>query len=254
MSASVTAGTGGVPLLGAALLERDVELVDLTGEFYQGMPMFSLHQAPFIMVNHTHEEAITRLGVSLPFSANNLLISEHTGTHTDAIYEYDEEGPTLSEIPLEYYYGSAVCLDVSELRFPERIEPDRLERALEESGQEIRQGDILLLYTGHHERVWPEQRYLTEYSGLSEAGTRWIAERGVVNIGIDAVSIDAADDMDFLAHVVCKEFHIVNTESLTNLSKVAGKRFLFLGLPLAIRRGTGSPIRAVALVGGAGSA
>ncbi len=253
MSANVQAGSGGVPLLGAELLARDAELVDLTGEFFQGMPMFALHQAPFIMVNHTHEEAITRLGVTLPFSANNLLISEHTGTHTDAIYEYDQDGPTLSESPLEYYYGSAICLDVSDLRFPERIEPERLERALAESGQELRKGDIVLLYTGTHERLWPEQRYISEYCGLSEAGARWLAERGVVNIGIDAVSIDAADDPDFLGHIVCKEFHIVNTESLTNLSKVAGKRFLYLGLPLAIRGGTGSPIRAVAILNGPGA-
>jgi kynurenine formamidase len=238
----------GVPALGPELLERKIELIDLTGEFYQGMPMFALHQAPFIMVNHTHQEAVTRLGVNLPFSARNLLISEHTGTHTDAIYEYDENGPTLSESPLEYYYGDAVCLDVSDTRHPDRIEPDILERALDRSGQEIRQGDIVLLYTGTHERLWPEQRFLTEYTGLSEAATRWLAERGVVNIGIDAVSIDAHDDADFRAHVVCKEFQIVNTESLTNLSKVANRRFVFLGLPLAIRGGTGSPIRAVALL------
>jgi kynurenine formamidase len=248
MSATANDKKTGAPTLGAELLERRIELVDLTGEFYQGMPMFALHQAPFIMVNHTHEEAITRLGVNLPFSARNLLISEHTGTHTDAIYEYDEDGPTLSQSPLSYYWGDAVCIDVSDTVYPDRIEPDVLERALERSGQEIRKGDIVLLYTGTHEKLWPEQRYITEYTGLSEAGARWLAERGVVNIGIDAVSIDAWDDADFMAHIVCKEFQIVNTESLTNLSKVANKRFLFMGLPLAIKDGTGSPIRAVALL------
>ncbi|MCW2999583.1 MAG: hypothetical protein JWN65_3132 [Solirubrobacterales bacterium] len=249
MSATEKDASKGVPSLGAALLERRMQLVDLTAEIYQGMPMFGLHQAPFIMVNHTHEEAITRLGVNLRFSARNLLISEHTGTHTDAIFEYDEDGPTLTESPLEYYYGDAICIDVSDTRYPDRLEPDVLERALERSGQEIRQGDIVLLYTGTHERLWPSQTYLTDYAGLSEAGARWLAERGVVNIGTDAVSIDAADDEYFLAHVVCKEFQIVNTESLTNLSKVANQRFTFLGLPLNIRGGTGSPIRAVALLG-----
>jgi kynurenine formamidase len=248
MTTGEQTGRKGVPVLGGELLDRRVELVNLTAEIFQGMPCFGLHQRPYIMVNHTHEEAITRLGVSMPFSAHNLLMSEHTGTHTDAIYEYDEEAPTLSDTPLEYYYGDAVCLDVSHVRFPARLEPDVLERALEASGQEIRRGDIVLLHTGTHERLWPQEIYLTEYSGLSEAGARWLAERGVVNIGIDAISIDASDDPDFLAHQVCKEFQIVNTESLTNLSKVAGRRFLFLGLPLAIREGTGSPIRAVALM------
>ncbi|MDX6585152.1 MAG: hypothetical protein QOI10_4336 [Solirubrobacterales bacterium] len=240
---------GAGPRLGPELLNRSLQLIDLTAEIYQGMPMFGLHQAPFIMVNHTHEEALTRLGVNLPFTARNLLISEHTGTHTDAIYEYDPDGPTLTESPLEYYYGEAVCIDVSDTRFPDRLEPDVLERAVERSGQEIRKGDIVLLHTGTHERLWPSQTYLSEYSALSEAGARWLAERGVVNIGIDAVSIDAADDEDFMAHVVCKEFQIVNTESLTNLSKVSNQRFTFLGLPLNLRGGTGSPIRAVALLG-----
>lgn len=249
MTDTPKASPKGIPALGAHLLDRNLEIVDLTAEFYQGMPMFALHQAPFIMVNHTHAEAKTRLGVNLPFTARNLLISEHTGTHTDAIFEYDDEGPTLSDSRLEYYYGDAVCIDVSDTRFPDRLEPHVLERALARSGQEIRHGDIVLLHTGTHERLWPSQTYLSEYSALSEAGARWLAERGAVNIGIDAVSIDAADDEDFMAHVVCKEFQIVNTESLTNLSKVSNKRFTYFGLPLAIRGGTGSPIRAFALLG-----
>jgi kynurenine formamidase len=40
----------------------------------------------------------------------------------------------------------------------------------------------------------------------------------------------------------------MNTENLCNLDKVVGKRFTFIGLPLKIRGGTGSPIRAIALL------
>ena len=43
-------------------------------------------------------------------------------------------------------------------------------------------------------------------------------------------------------------YNITNTENLCNLDLVANKRFLYIGLPLKIREGTGSPIRAVALV------
>jgi kynurenine formamidase len=42
-----------------------------------------------------------------------------------------------------------------------------------------------------------------------------------------------------------KSTHI---ENLCNLDKVVGKRFTFIMLPLKIRKGTGSPIRAIALV------
>jgi kynurenine formamidase len=39
-----------------------------------------------------------------------------------------------------------------------------------------------------------------------------------------------------------------NTENLTNLHLLVGRRFTFFGLPLKLRRGTGSPIRAVAIL------
>ena len=182
----------------------------------------------------------------MSFEAHNLMISEHTGTHTDAIFEYDPDGPTIDKTPLEYYYGEAVCLDVSSTRYPGYITPVVLEAALKDSGQEIRRGDIALLYTGHGARTLPNWNYLRDQAGLDRDGALWLAKRGVVNIGIDAVSIDHSDDAEFSAHVVCKEYQIVNTESLTNLRQLAGKRVRYFGLPLRIRAGTGSPIRAVA--------
>jgi kynurenine formamidase len=41
---------------------------------------------------------------------------------------------------------------------------------------------------------------------------------------------------------------MVNTESLCNLEQLIGKRFTYFGLPLNIDGGTGSPIRAVAVL------
>lgn len=32
------------------------ELIDLSQEIYQGMPVFGMHQKTFIMTNQTHEE------------------------------------------------------------------------------------------------------------------------------------------------------------------------------------------------------
>ena len=32
------------------------ELIDLSQEIYEGMPVFGMHQKTFIMVNQTHEE------------------------------------------------------------------------------------------------------------------------------------------------------------------------------------------------------
>ncbi|MDR7855618.1 cyclase family protein [Tissierella sp.] len=227
-----------------------LKLVDLSQEIFQGMSVFPIHQKTFIMSNMSHEENMKLTGSkTLGFSARNLLISEHAGTHSDGVWEYNPEGPTIDNMPLEYFWGSAICLDLSHIRYPNYFEPRDLEEALSRSGQEIRPGDIVLLYTGHHDRNFGTDMFQTDYSGLSYDAAKWLAEQGVVNIGVDAPAIDLTpDDTDFSAHLICGEYHITNTENLCNLDKLVNKRFLYMGLPLKIREGTGSPIRAVALV------
>ncbi|MCA1029857.1 cyclase family protein [Bacillus timonensis] len=222
-----------------------VKLIDLTQEIYQGMPVFPLHQKTMIFPNISHEESERKIG--FPFATNNLIMNEHGPTHSDATYEYDPEGQFIDEMPLEYFYGPAICLDVSHVSPDGYITPLDLERALDRSGQVLQQGDIVLLYTGHYNRKYGTDEWLTRYAGLNYDGAKWLAEKGVVNIGIDAPAIDNPDDPKYSGHLICREYKLTNTENLCNLDQVAGKRFLYFGLPLRIRKGTGSPIRAVAV-------
>jgi kynurenine formamidase len=235
------------PALGAEILERPgMKLIDLSMEIYEGMPIFPAHQRPYVIVNQTHDGWRERYGTKAGFEAHNWLMSEHTGTHTDAVLEYVEDGDSIERMPLGYFYGEAICLDLSHVRHPEWITPEALADALAASGQEIRRGDIVLLYTAHGERTLPGDAYLTDQTGLTRDAAVWLAERGVVNIGIDAVAIDHSDDGDFSGHMVCAEYRISNTENLTNLDQLVNRRFVYFGLPIPFRDGTGSPVRAVA--------
>ncbi|MGG1573414.1 cyclase family protein [Fictibacillus sp. NRS-1165] len=222
-----------------------VKLVDLSQEIYQGMPVFPLHQKTMIFPNISHEESIRKIG--FPFATNNLLINEHGPTHSDATYEYDPDGKYIDEMPLDFFYGPAVCLDLSQVKPEEYITPRELDNALNASGEILQKGDICLLYTGHYNRSYGTEEWLTRYTGLDYSGARWLAEKGVVNIGIDAPAIDHPLDTNYSGHLICKEYGITNTENLCNLDQVAGMRFLYFGLPLRIRKGTGSPVRAVAV-------
>ncbi len=233
-------------------MQRRVRVVDLTREIFEGMPMWFGHQKTFINTNQTHEQFRTTYNTHLGFEAHNLLISEHAGTHTDAVFEYDPPNgpPTIDKSPpLEYYYGDAICLDLRSVQYPPDYitPPAALQSALEASGQEIRKGDIVILYTGYGGRDLSEPRLHGEAHRLDRAAALWLAEQGVVNIAVDNVAIDHADDTEFSGHNVCGEYGIVNTEGLANLDQVVNQRFLFFGLPLYIRNGTGSPIRAVAV-------
>jgi kynurenine formamidase len=48
--------------------------------------------------------------------------------------------------------------------------------------------------------------------------------------------------------MMCCEHGIAPYENLTNLDQLVGKRYTFVGFPLRIRNGTGSPLRAVAVL------
>jgi kynurenine formamidase len=220
-------------------------LVDLSQEIYQGMPVFPLHQKTMIFPNITHEESEKQIG--FPFATNNLLINEHGPTHSDATYEYDPDGKTIDEMPLEYFYGPAVCLDVSHVSPDEYIQPHDLRQAVEKASLTIEKGDIVLLYTGHYNRAYGTEEWLTRYTGLHYEAAEWLAKQGVVNIGVDSPAIDKPEDPKYSGHLICREYGITNTENLCNLDQVANKRFVYFGLPLKIRKGTGSPIRAVAV-------
>lgn len=229
------------------------EVINLSQEIYEGMPVFGMHQKTFFFLNQSHEQNMKDTGSkTLGFAARNMLMSEHGPTHSDAVWEYKPSGATIEKMPLEYFWGDAICVDLTQVRYPDYIEVKDLKEALDKAGLSIEKGDIFLMYTGHYDRTYAKgdmAAYKEPYTGVSYEAAKWLAEQGVVNIGVDASAIDLTpDDLDFSGHLVCGEYDITNTENLCNLDKVVGKRFLYMGLPLNIRDGSGSPIRAVAFV------
>lgn len=227
-----------------------VKLIDLTQEIYQGMPVYPGHLKTIIWEHHTHADTLASLGTGFSYTTRGLLLSDHGPTHVDAINHIDpaSDAPAIDELPLEKFYTDAVCLDVSMVKPQTYITKEILEMACTSSSLEITQGDTVLLFTGHYPKNYGTPKWLNEYPGLDYEATKWLAEKGVVNIGIDAPSIDNPIDKTYPSHTVCRESRLLNMENLADLTPVLGKRFKFVGFPLKIRGGSGSPIRAVAII------
>ncbi len=222
------------------------EIIDLSQEIYQGMPVFPPHQPTMIFPNIGHAESLARMGFM--FATNNLLISEHGPTHTDAPYEYDPEGETIDRLDLGRFFGPAYGLDVSHVSPESYVTKKDLEAALDRHGVTLAKGDIVLLHTGHYRRAYGTPDWLEKYAGLDLGAAEFLARSGVGMVGVDAPSIDKTGDANFTGHAVCRRSGMLNTENLCNLDKVVGKKFLYVGFPLKIRQGTGSPVRAVAIL------
>jgi kynurenine formamidase len=226
------------------------KIIDLTQEIFQGMPVYPGHVKTVIWDHHSHEETSRVFNNEFSYATRGLMFSDHGPTHVDAINHIDPDpnSEAINELSLERFYTSAVALDVSHIPSSGFIRIQDLEDACNKANLSIQSGDTVLLYTGHYTRNYGTSRWLEGYAGLDFEATEWLAKKGVVNIGIDAPSIDNPLDRSYPSHNACRKYKVLNTENLADLTPIIGKRFRYIGFPLKIRGGTGSPIRAVALI------
>jgi kynurenine formamidase len=93
-----------------------VELIDLSQEIYQGMPVYPGHLKTVVWEHASHEETARNFEGGFSFRSNGLLMSDHGPTHVDAIAHLDPRAgaPTIDAMALETFYGEATCLDLAQ--------------------------------------------------------------------------------------------------------------------------------------------
>ncbi|MBZ6496783.1 cyclase family protein [Natrinema longum] len=228
--------------------------IDLGQEIYQDQPVYHTHQKTAMWTDTSHEDARHALekqvGGEPPFTFETkaLLLCDHGPTHVDAPRHFSPEGDPINEMPLEQFHTPGTAIEVTHRDPGEYISVEDLESACDDAGVTVDEGDTLLIRTGHYDRTHPSREYAENYPGLSEDATQWIIDQGVVNFGVDQPSPDTPDDPTYPCHTLCRENDVPHMENLRNIDRVIGEEFTFIGFPLAIREGTGSPIRPVAVL------
>lgn len=215
-----------------------MEAIDLSGEIYDGQPG---HMEARVAEHRTFAETASRFEPPCHgFVTRALTFSDHASTHVDAPAHFYPDGTTIDRMPVGGFCGPGVVVDLGgETGQGGELPLDVLRRTLELSEAKLSGGDVVLFRFGTGDVRW---------GGLSADVTDLLIDRGVRLVGTDQGSIDWSGNKDRPAHVRLLQEGIPIVEGLRNLERVAGRRFLFLGLPLRIREATGSPIRAVALL------
>lgn len=230
-----------------------VEIIDLSQEIYSGMPTFPGMPDVEVAIHATHEQwdGITDSDVVSP-AVNRLQFGEHTGTHVDAINHMARQfrGQSIDTMPLTMFYTEGICLDFSHKGLRELIEPSDFETALSNAGLEIKVGDTVLLYTDHYRRFFGTESW-DHGPGISAASARWLGEQKIAAFGVETMSPGVRKVSNKEVHHICGEMGFTHYENMINLHQLIGRgRFRFIGLPLKIRGGTGSPVRAVTVFEG----
>ncbi len=226
------------------------KIIDLSQEIYTGMPVYPGHAKTVIWEHMSHAESGRMIGTDFSYQSSGIMMCDHGPTHIDSISHLstDPNAPSVDEIPLENCVTSAICLDVSDVPVQTQFGAGKIEAELKSWDLDIRKGDTVLFYTGHFDGYYGKPEYSTHQPGLNREATEYIIDKGAVNFGVDNTSPDMFLDKTYPCHMTCRERQVTHIENLCNLDKLIGKRFTFIGLPLRIRKGTGSPMRAIAIL------
>ncbi len=224
--------------------------VDLSQDIYETMMVYPGHLKTVQFQHVTHEETSERFTSDFSFQTTGLMVNDNGPTHVDSFSHMDPspDAPTIDQMPLDLFFGTAICLDVSGVAPRTDIEPSHLDEALAESGQQLNPGDIVLFHTGTWEKHAGTRAYLSDFPGLGETGSKWIAEHGIKSFGVDSPTPDNPASTTYPCHMMSRDNRITHYENLANLKLLLGKRFDFYGFPLKIIGGHGGPTRAVAIV------
>ena len=191
----------------------------------------------------------------------------HTGTHVDAPFHYGPQSadgsPALSidELPLEWFFGDGVVLDLRHKPARDFIEVADLEQALERVEYDLKPLDIVLLQTGCDARLHSPEYF--EQPGMGRESTLWLVqEKGIRVIGIDAFGFDrpfAAMREDYErtgdgryiwpAHFAGIEAPYCQIEKLVNLDALPRAHgFKVACFPIKVKRASAGFARVVAFV------
>ena len=184
----------------------------------------------------------------------------HNSTHVDAPWHYNStidgrRAETIDELPLEWFMAPGVVIGATDREDGEALTAADL---VERVPRELNELDIVLVHTGRDE-FYGQPDYIARGPGVTAEGTRWLYDRGVRVMGIDAWGWDAplhfqaaranaegSSGIFWEAHQCGLAYSQI--ERLVNLGSLPPHGFTVSCFPLRLVGGSAAPARVVAQV------
>ena len=204
-----------------------MKIYDLSPEISEEMAVYrnKLENKPKIIPTRTLKEGANE---------SRLEIKSHTGSHADAPFHFIKDGKTIEKISLDRFMGKAIVLDLTKVKGS--IKNIDLKKV------KIQKNEIVLLKTKNR----LDKNFNPNFTYLEKSGAEYLASKKIKAVGIDNLGIERSQP-GHETHKILLSRGIIIFEGL-DLSKVRQGSYYFHGLPLKIKKGDASPVRAV-LVG-----
>lgn len=285
-SAPAAGSPPGETVLSAIAFARTGKVFDLDIGRFPGMPRHPAqpgfdvvtYMSPQGMSNKRRREGRVahdddNFGVVLELVTTSM----HMGTHIDALCHVtagqdchgfggfnagehigDKGALALDVTTVPPIVARGVLLDVARSLGVAKLAPrhgvtvEELEAAREEAGVELREGDVVLVRTGHL-RDWPGYEFGAE-PGLSLEAALWLAERRPLAVGADNSAVEVLPSVlprrsqpVHVELIVERGVYLIEWLALEELAAAGVGEFLFVCLPLKIAGATGSLVRPIAI-------
>lgn len=178
-------------------------------------------------------ERVVKISDSCPVNVSVMTLGTHTGSHADAPLHYLSDGPASADCSLDPYIGRCVVIDVRHARG--RVTPADFAESL------INRARRILFRTYDH---FPAQIWDSGFTAMDAAVIDLLGLHGVTLVGTDAPSLDPENSKTLDAHqrVLVHDMRIL--EGLV-LDGVDAGEYELVALPLKLRGGDASPVRAI---------
>ena len=206
-----------------------MKVYDLTHTIKNDMPVYPGTEQPQLTTACTIEEAGYRETLLHMFS--------HTGTHMDAPAHMLLDGAPLDSYDADKFTGTAVVVDC---RGEADISLPLLKR------YDLDGVDFVLFCTGW-DKKWGTPDYYEGFPCLTPDAAAYLATLSLKGVGEDSITLDPCGSVDFPNHLTLLRADFVNTENLTGLDALIGRRFTFVTLPLKFENSDGCSCRAIAM-------
>jgi kynurenine formamidase len=240
-----------------------LKVVDLTQPLGPSTPVIDLPPI-FAASPGVSIEVISRYDDKGPaWYWNTIRMGEHTGTHFDAPIHWitgkDLPENACDTIPARRFVGPACVIDVTADVARDAdflLSPDRVADWERQHGR-IQPGSWVLLRTGWSRRTDRDSFINASADGPHSPGfdartsTLLALDRDVLGVGVETIGTDAGQagrfDPPFPNHTIMHGAGKFGLASLCNLDQLPPTGAIVIAAPLKIVRGSGSPVRVIAI-------
>ncbi|NTU75849.1 MAG: cyclase family protein, partial [Anaerolineaceae bacterium] len=184
-------------------------------------------------------ERVNKIEDGANANVSRLEMSVHSSTHVDAPLHFIPGAPSVDMLPLNVLIGPAQVVEIAP-------NVDVLTEAV------LRQAGIApamdrVLFKTRNSEYWRSisNVFQTDFVGIDEGGSKYLAERGIRLVGIDYLSV-APYKMSRPTHLVMLGAGMVVIEGL-NLLDVPAGYYRLVCLPAKLKGSDGAPARVVLL-------